>query len=242
MAFAADPDILNTLEHGELTIKGKFLWGSNYTFLVEVEHEGQVVKGVYKPTRGERPLWDFPPASLAHREVAAYLLSEALGWKLVPETVYRRRGPVGPGSVQRYIEHDPEYHYFTFSLEDRQRLRPVAVFDMIANNADRKGGHIMIDSNKDVWLIDHGICFHIEDKLRTVIWDFAGEPIPENILDDLHTLQQALSPNTAFWEAISEHLGRGEIKALAARVRALLQSCSFPNPEEDHRPYPWPPL
>ncbi len=242
MPNAADPSILTALENGEITIKGKFLWGSNYTFLVDVEYQGETIKAVYKPTRGERPLWDFPPASLAHREVAAYLVSEALGWSLVPETVYRRRGPVGSGSLQRYIEHDSEYHYFAFSSDDRQRLRPVVLYDMIANNADRKGGHIMIDDAHNIWLIDHGICFHVEAKLRTVVWDLAGEDIPEDLLTDLHKLLPDLSPNSPLVEALSPHLSRGEIKAMAARVRDILQECTFPNPDEDRRPYPWPPL
>lgn len=242
MPHAADPVILSVLEHGEITIKGKFLWGSNFTFLVDVEQEGTLIKAVYKPTRGERPLWDFPSASLAHREVAAYQVSEALGWGLVPETVYRRRGPVGSGSLQRYIEHDPEYHYFTFTPEDRQRLRPVALFDLIANNADRKGGHIMIDADKAIWLIDHGICFHVEDKLRTVVWDFAGEAIAKEMVMDMQALQPNLAPSTPLTENLSAHLSRGEIKAMAARLRDLLEECTFPNPDEDRRPFPWPPL
>ncbi len=242
MSIAADPTVLAVLENGEITVKGKFLWGSNFTFLVDVQEGETLVKAVYKPTRGERPLWDFPPSSLAHREVAAYLVSEALGWGLVPETVYRRRGPVGSGSLQRYIEHDPEVHYFTFEADIRQRLRPVALFDLVINNADRKGGHVMLDEQKRIWLIDHGICFHVEDKLRTVIWDFAGEAIPEDLLNDLQNLQPLLVPTGSLTEALSPHLSRGEIKAMAARVRDLLQTCEFPDPDEDRRPYPWPPL
>src|SRR5512139_3932531 len=119
MLIEPENPTFNVLLRGELTIKGKFVWGSNYTFLVEVAHAGNVVPAVYKPSRGERPLWDFPAHSLAHREAAAYLVSQALGWQLVPETVYRKHGPVGPGSLQRYIDHDAEYHYFNFSEEDR---------------------------------------------------------------------------------------------------------------------------
>ncbi len=140
---------------------------------------------MYKPTRGERPLWDFPPASLAGREVAAYLVSEALGWRLVPPTIYRKKGPLGPGSLQAFVEHDPEYHYFTFNESDRQRLRPVALFDLLINNADRKGSHVLLDEQDHMWLIDHGVCFHVEDKIRTVIWDFAGEPFPDALCSDL---------------------------------------------------------
>ncbi|MBP1702700.1 MAG: hypothetical protein H6Q38_1807, partial [Chloroflexi bacterium] len=120
-------DNLNNLRYGEMQIKGEFLWGSNYTFLVEIIHEQETIRAVYKPTRGERPLWDFPSASLARREVAAYLVSEALNWKLVPPTVYRKKGPIGPGSVQLFVDHDPEYHYFNFTAEDHQRLRPTVL-------------------------------------------------------------------------------------------------------------------
>src|SRR5512136_2153831 len=159
----ADHPFLAVLQYGEITVKGKFLWGSNYTFLTDVRYGEQTIQAVYKPSRGERPLWDFPSASLAHREVAAYIISEALGIGMVPETVYRRRAPVGPGSLQRYVEHDPDCHYFNLSEEDRQRLRPVVLFDVLINNADRKGGHVLIGLDNKIWLIDHGICFHVED-------------------------------------------------------------------------------
>ena len=170
---------LDILSKGELAIKGEFLWGSNYTFLVDVHSEKGELAAVYKPTRGVRPLWDFPDSSLARRETAAFLVSEALGWRLVPPTILRKKGPLGAGSLQIFVEHDPEYHYFNFSEEDRQRLRPVAVFDLLVNNADRKGSHILLDPDRRIWLIDHGLCFHTDDKLRTVIWDFVGEPIPD---------------------------------------------------------------
>ena len=246
---------LTVLENGEIILKGKFLWGSNYTFLTEVEYEGQVIQAVYKPSRGERPLWDFPTASLAHREAAAYLVSEALELHMVPETVYRRRAPVGPGSLQRFIEHNPEYHYFNFTEEDHQRLRPVALFDLVINNADRKGGHILFDESDHIWLIDHGICFHVEDKLRTVIWDFAGEPIPQDLKATLEKLLNQLQPTQASPASVDpkaslpplvaglrKHLSAGEVKALTARTRLLLEKGKFPNPDPDRRPYPWPPL
>jgi uncharacterized repeat protein (TIGR03843 family) len=256
---APTDSILSVLENGEIVMKGKFLWGSNYTFLTEVEYDGQAVQAVYKPSRGERPLWDFPTASLAHREAAAYLVSEALELHMVPETVYRRRAPVGPGSLQRFIEHNPEYHFFNFNDADRQRMRPVALFDLVINNADRKGGHILFDEDEHIWLIDHGICFHVEDKLRTVIWDFAGEPIPgelkANLERFLHLLQPAQETVRAsllpidlkadpppLVASLRKHLSAGEIKALAARTRILLGKGCFPNPDPDRRPYPWPPL
>jgi hypothetical protein len=237
------PPILTTLQEGEITIKGQFMWGSNYTFLAEVQLEETTLPAVYKPRKGEQPLWDFPAATLTHREVAAYLVSEALGWGLVPPTVYRRRGgPIGPGSLQFYIEHDPEIHFFTFSAEDRQTLRPVAIFDILINNADRKGGHLLVGPDGHLWLIDHGICFHEEDKLRTVIWDFAGEPIPENILADVQTFLEKLLPGSELRNTLSEHLNPAEISALYQRGQALLTTRTFPAPPEDRRPYPWPPV
>ena len=155
-----------------------------------VRYAGQELPAVYKPIRGEQPLWDFPDNTLARREVAAYLVSEALGFHFVPYTTLREDGPFyGEGSLQQYIEYDPEYHYFSFSQEDKERLRPVAFFDLLVNNADRKGSHVLIEKDTDkLWVIDHGICFHEEDKLRTVIWDFAGKPIPGELCGTLHTL------------------------------------------------------
>ena len=220
-----DVDVLETLKNGEITVKGEFLWGSNYTFLVDVELDGSSLKGVYKPTRGERPLWDFPAASLARREAAAYVVSEILGWSLVPPTVYRRHAPVGPGSLQLYIDHDPEYHYFTFRERDLQRLRPVALFDLVVNNADRKGSHVLIDPDDHIWLIDHGICFHVEEKIRTVIWDFAGEPFPEGLCADLGIFRQKfehLNGERSELEAsLKAYLSQAEIKAIAQRVDRL---------------------
>lgn len=236
-------EVLDILNRGLISIKGEFLWGSNYTFLVEIEWEGEHWPAVYKPTRGERPLWDFPPATLAKREVAAYLVSQSLGWDLVPPTVYRRRAPFGPGSIQLFVEHDPEYHYFTFSAEDRQRLRPVALFDIVINNADRKGGHILKDTQGRLWLIDHGICFHVEDKLRTVVWDFAGEPIPSNLCSDLSRLLDELGETnsvTPLVRTLSSYLHRDEIQALRQRVKRLLAEGHFPLPDPYRRAMPWP--
>jgi uncharacterized repeat protein (TIGR03843 family) len=234
--------ILSTLQQGGLTVQGEFLWGSNYTFLVQVEHNGRQFAAVYKPTRGERPLWDFPPATLAHREVAAFLVSEALGWQLVPPTVHRQKGPAGPGSLQHFIEHDPEYHYFNFKEIDRQRLPRVALFDLLINNADRKGSHILIDPEDRLWLIDHGVCFHVEDKLRTVIWDFAGQNLPENLCTDLSQFMQAMQTDPNLIEELQEHLNQAEIKALLQRGERLLAQGHFPNPQSSRRFQPWPPL
>ncbi len=234
--------ILTTLEQGQMSLLGEFVWGSNYTFAVQVEHAGTTLQGVYKPTRGERPLWDFPRASLARREVAAYLVSEALSWRLVPPTVYRRNGLMGAGSLQLYVEHDPEYHYFNFSPEDHQRLRPVVLFDLLINNADRKGSHVLFGKDGHMWLIDHGICFHRDDKLRTVIWDFAGEVFPDELCQALDRFYQNLKSETKLYTDLNKWLNREEVNALRARAQQLLVAGRFPDPQPNRRPYPWPPV
>jgi hypothetical protein len=232
-------DLKTALQCGEIELKGQFMLGSNYTFLVAVHHEGKEIPAVYKPSRGEQPLWDFPENTLAKREVAAYLLSKALGFHFVPYTILREDGPHGPGSLQQFIEYDPEYHYFTFSEEDKARLQPVVFFDLLTNNADRKAGHVLIENEtRKLWLIDHGICFHEEDKLRTVIWDFAGQPIPDDLLS-------TLSPLTADESLVTDlqrSLSPGEVTALRSRADALLHSRRFPRPPKDRRVTPWPPL
>jgi uncharacterized repeat protein (TIGR03843 family) len=238
-----DDAILTTLQCGTISIKGEFLWGSNYTFLVDVEYEGMTLQAVYKPTRGERPLWDFPAATLAKREVAAFIFSEALGWNLVPPTAYARKGPIGPGSVQLFIEHDPEYHYFNFKGADRERLRPTVVFDILINNADRKGSHILIGPDGHLWLIDHGICFHVDDKLRTVVWDFAGGALPSELCSDVSKLIDPLKDeNSPLTASLKDYLNTEEIRALASRADRLIASRSFPNPHNSRRFQPWPPL
>lgn len=240
--YSADQYPLKILAQGEISITGEFLWGSNYTFAVEISSGDQVLQGVYKPTRGERPLWDFPRATLAHREVAAYLVSEALGWSFVPPTIYRKDGPIGPGSLQLHIDHDPEYNYFSFSKTDLGRLRPVAIFDYLINNADRKGSHVLFDGDDQMWLIDHGITFHQEQKLRTVIWDFAGEPIPEQLCSDLVQFESQLVQGTQFHDSLEKYLVPQEIAALAKRNRHLIASKKYPDTHPNQRPYPWPPV
>jgi uncharacterized repeat protein (TIGR03843 family) len=170
--------ILNHLRKGEIKLEGKFVHGSNYTFLVKIHpEEDEPFLAVYKPVEGERILWDFPDNTLAHREVATFLVSEALGWQLVPPTVFREDAPFGSGSVQLFVEHDPNIHYFNFRNTEIQTLRPVVLFDLLINNADRKGGHVILGKDNHIWLIDHGLSFNVDEKLRTVIWDFAGESL-----------------------------------------------------------------
>ena len=235
--------ILTALQKGDITLQGQFLNSSNYTFLGLLEYESLQTRVVYKPARGERPLWDFPPATLARREAAAYIVSEVLDWELVPPPVYRRQKiPAGAGSLQLFIEHDPEYHYFNFKPADRRRLRPVVLFDLAVNNADRKGGHILIDPNDHLWLIDHGVCFHEEEKLRTVIWDFSGETIPSSLIDDLQRLRQELETGGAMRQRLTKLLSPTEINALQERTRRLIERGIFPAPDQIRRPFPWPPV
>jgi uncharacterized repeat protein (TIGR03843 family) len=235
---------LEILRYSEIEIKGEFLWGSNYTFLANLCYGGVNLPAVYKPSKGERPLWDFPSESLAHREVAAFILSQALKWNFVPATAYRDNAPLGPGSLQLFIEHDPEYHYFNFTIDDRQRLRPVVAFDLLINNADRKGSHLIIDRDKRLWLIDHGLCFHKEDKLRTVLWDFVGEPVPKSIresISKLHdTLEEQKRDNSGLYKELIAHIDVMEIKALLLRADSLVTSGVFPSPDPLRRPFPWP--
>jgi len=232
-------EVLDLLEHGSIEPLGQVVWGSNYTFLVSVRQDETSIQAIYKPARGERPLWDFPHGSLVEREAAAYLVSKALTWGLVPPTILRQDGPAGPGSLQFYIEANPEEHYFTLSETQKQRLRPLALFDILVNNADRKGGHILVDGSGKLWSIDHGVCFHVEPKLRTVIWDFIGEPIPGNLLLDIQNLFDQLTPGSPFSDQLSNLLEESEIEALRQRAHALLSEPEFPGPGPG-RPYPWP--
>ena len=189
---------------------------------------------VYKPERGERPLWDFPPG-LFRREVAAYHLSEALGWGLVPLTV-RREGPYGDGSLQAFVHADFQQHYFTL-VEDaghHEGLRLLCAFDIVANNADRKSGHCLLGPDKTIYAIDNGLCFNVEPKLRTVIWEFANEPLPAEVTTSLRALARRGVP-----KALTRLLAPAECEALLARMRALLETGRFPDPSEAFG-YPWP--
>ena len=229
-------ELQQALQHGGLELKGQFMLGSNYTFLVDVTYADQTYPAVYKPKRGEQPLWDFPESSLAHREVAAYLISESLGLHIVPFTILREDGPYGAGSLQQFIDYDPEYHYFNFTSEDKDLLRPVVLFDLLINNADRKGGHVFFENDTHkLFAIDHGICFHEEDKLRTVLWDFSGQPIPDDLLARL-----TLSPNLL--ADLEPHLSPNEIAALQARTDSIRKKRLFHRQPRDRRAMPWPPL
>ena len=225
---------LELLARGEITVKGRLPGSSNRTFLVEVAHAGHTALAVYKPGAGERPLWDFPPG-LYQRELAAYLLSEALAWGLVPPTIVRD-GPAGEGSLQLFVEADFEQHYFTLREEPghHERLKLICAFDLVANNADRKSGHCLLGGDGRVWAIDNGLSFHAEPKLRTVIWDFAGEPIPPQIVGDVRRLVKAGLP-----DGLATLLQPDEQDALIARAKALAAEARFPADTSGHR-YPWP--
>lgn len=233
---------LQQLQDGEIQVTGQFMWGSNYTFLCNVITEDTTVQGVYKPVRGERPLWDFPSETLSGREVAAFLISEAGGWHMVPPTIFRREGPVGAGSLQLYIEHDPEYHYFKFTPQEKARTRAVALFDVVLNNTDRKAGHVLVDAEDKIWLIDHGVCFHVQPKLRTVIWDFAAQPLTPAEITQLSELRQSLTADEPLLDEISQYLTHREIQATIDRISETLTAGTFPLPSTDRPPTPWPPV
>jgi hypothetical protein len=235
-------DILTLLAKGEIEIQGVMPWSSNYTLLIAVTYEELQGLAVYKPRRGERPLWDFPRGTLCQREFAAYLLSAALGWQLIPPTVLRD-GPYGIGSVQLFIDADQEAHIFTMQKEGGYEavFEQLAVFDLISNNADRKSGHCLKGSDGRMWAIDHGICFHSEYKLRTVLWDYAGQPIRADIMADLRSLQKRIQSADYEIKVFESLLEADEFKAMRRRLDRLIQTGRFPDPGAG-RNVPWPPV
>jgi uncharacterized repeat protein (TIGR03843 family) len=222
---------------GELDLLGLMPNASNYTFLARCSRGDEQMLVVYKPGAGEAPLWDFPEHTLHLREVAAWEVADVLGWPSVPDTVLRE-GPHGPGSVQAFIDFDPEQHYFTLREQRLEEFRRVALFDALINNADRKGGHCLVDGAGKIWLIDHGVSFNVEPKLRTVVWDFAGEPIADAELEDL---QRFSTDTPTLRMRLGGLLAEMELDALFARLDELLATQRYPEPGKD-RHYPWPPL
>jgi uncharacterized repeat protein (TIGR03843 family) len=231
---AGAPRTLELLRNGHLEVKGRLPWSSNGTFLVDACLGEEQTMAVYKPLRGERPLWDYPPG-LYRREVAVYVVSEALGWGLVPETVVREDGPLGPGSVQRFVPSHFEEHYFTLleRPEHHEALRTIGLFDLVINNGDRKSGHCLLGEDDRIWAIDHGLCLHEEPKLRTVIWDFAGQPLPADRVDDVARLAASPPPE------LHSLLEPDEIEALGARAAHVVRRPIFPVIRST-RAYPWP--
>jgi uncharacterized repeat protein (TIGR03843 family) len=227
-------DPVRLLRDGEVEVEGRMPWSSNATFLATVRLDPTEAKAIYKPVRGERPLWDFP-SGLHRREVAAWVLSERLGFGFVPPTV-TRDGPFGEGSLQLFVPSDFEQHYFTLyegrpDLHDD--LKAICAFDLLVNNTDRKSGHCLLGLDGRVWSVDHGLCFAAAFKLRTVIWEFAGDAVPPAVVDRLAPLCDGPP------QELIDLLDEDEIDALVARGRALLARPVFPIDATGHR-YPWP--
>lgn len=260
MTSAADDPTLERLRSAPLHPLGRFSVASNATLLCRVLDPGQQpptieepvdLDGedpdrlvVYKPQSGESPLWDFPQGTLWAREVAAYEVDRALGWMMVPATVGREQAPFGPGSVQQFVAHDPARHYFTLVEEDAPeilaQLRRMVVFDLVINNADRKGGHVLVDDDGRLRLVDHGVCFHAEPKLRTVGWHFAGDPAPRAEQEDVGRLAACLRDrDDRVRRRLSQLLSEAEVEALANRAEAVARLERLPEPEGP-RPLPWP--
>ena len=227
MSLSADPSTCELILHGEIVSCELTRMGSNYTFLVQVESGEQTGLAIYKPRDGEAPLWDFPSGTLYKREYAAYLLSQILGWDFIPFTVIRE-GPYGIGTVQLFVEHDPRNNYYSLTEDSSAQLKTIACFDLIANSTDRKPGHLLLDSNGKLWSIDHGLTFHANTKIRTVIWDFGGQQIPKALLKRLETLrQQLLAPSTQVNDLL-ELLQKDEAAALQERVDWVLSERIYP--------------
>lgn len=261
--WLADSSLLERLRSGELAIEGRMVEASNATLRCVIRTDDRALTCVYKPVAGERPLWDFPERTLCHRELAAHALSEALGWHLVPPTAWRDDGPAGAGMCQLWIEEDqdsaqvgvvprgqtPPGWLRVLEAEDGRgnpvelvhastpALQRLAVFDAIANNADRKGGHVLTDADGRIWAIDHGVAFAVEDKLRTVLWGWSGEPVPTQILDEVESLHDLL--DTSF-DPIDRWLADDEREQLRARIRNLIHTAAFPVPSQRWPAVPWP--
>jgi hypothetical protein len=237
------PGTAEVLRSAELEVIGRLAHSSNGTFLVRCASSpggsGADTLAVYKPAAGERPLWDFPSDTLYRREVAAYALSRWLGWDLVPLTITRDLAPLGPGSLQAFVDHDPDQHYFTLLPARRAFFVRLAFFDMLANNADRKGGHCLLDRDGRVWAIDHGLTFHVEPKLRTVLWDFAGDRLPAPERKAAGRLAEALEGSSEISSALLGLLAADEVDALGGRAVTLSRSRVFPAPSSAWS-FPWP--
>ncbi|MFI5686348.1 SCO1664 family protein [Streptomyces sp. NPDC051636] len=255
------------LAEGELTVRGRIRDASNAALYCTVAYDGQEAACVYKPVAGERPLWDFPDGTLAEREVAAYEVSEATGWGLVPPTVLRD-GPYGEGMVQLWVEaapdaellalvdgEEPEPGWRAIGFAevgegrtallvhaDDERLRRLAVLDAVINNADRKGGHLLPTADGPLYGIDHGVTFHVENKLRTLLWGWAGEPLTPEAVEVLRGLKDALGDEGALGPRLARLLTPAEIDATRARVEALLASGKHPEPSGEWPAIPWPPV
>ena len=260
-------DACDLLAGGDLTLVQSLPWSSNGTWLVSVADGEHAVHAVYKPRDAERPLWDFPTGTLYLREMATFVISHMLGWDLVPPTVLRG-GPFGPGSVQRFVPHDPECHFLVMADPDPIFTQRLVAFDVVINNADRKSGHVLRAADGRLWAIDHGFTLHAQPKLRTVIWEYAGQPVPGDILHDLEWLAAGLEAREAGperrkalpiapgegtsdtpaadgagpFDILADLLSASEIAALRARARRLVRRAVFPGADPRQRMIPWPPV
>ncbi|MEV5518403.1 SCO1664 family protein [Streptomyces flaveolus] len=266
-SVTTDAAAAELLARGELTVRGRIREASNAALYCTVVHEGREAACIYKPVAGERPLWDFPDGTLAQREVAAYEVSEATGWGLVPPTVLRD-GPYGEGMVQLWIDTAPEsellalvdaeepgpgWKAVAFAEVDEgrtallvhaddERLRRLAVLDAVVNNADRKGGHLLPAAGERLYGIDHGVTFHAENKLRTLLWGWAGDPLTAEALAALDALREALEDGAPLAARLGELITPAELDATRARVGALLESGKHPEPSGEWPAIPWPPV
>ena len=222
-----DRSTCEIIRHGEIVSCQLTPVGSNYTFLVQVQLDKRSCLAIYKPRDGESPLWDFPSGTLYRREYAAYLLSQILGWDFIPFTIIRE-GPYGIGSMQRFVEHDPRQNYYSLTNADAAQLKVIACFDLVANSADRKPNHVLLDAGGKLWSIDHGLTFHAATKIRTVIWDFCGEPIPLPLLAALGKLAKQLDSPQDRLKELLELLSPKEVTALAERLEWVLAERAYP--------------
>jgi uncharacterized repeat protein (TIGR03843 family) len=234
-------DALEVLRRGELELEGRLVDASNATLLCTIRDRDHVARCVYKPVTGERPLWDFPDGTLAGREYAAYLLSEAFGGDIVPPTVLRD-GPFGTGMVQWWVDIDESVDLGDLVRADVPDLRHMALFDAVANNADRKGGHLLPVEGGHIYGCDHGLTFHHEDKLRTVLWGWRGLSLTDDECELLSRIDAGLGTGGSLRAALEEHLTRREVTRTARRVQKLLQTGLFPQPSGDWPAIPWPPF
>jgi uncharacterized repeat protein (TIGR03843 family) len=235
----ADPLTLRALAEGELEVLGRLPGSTNQALVVLVHHPelAEPIHAVYKATVAERPLFDFPEGTLARREVAAFLVSEATGWGIVPPTVLRQ-GPFGEGMVQQWIHADREADLVALVLGDDPRLRRMAIFDAIVNNTDRKGGHLLPLPEGHIHGVDHGVTFSTEPKLRTVLWGWMGTPLEADEIAGLERVAAALDGDLG--PALRELLAGPEVSATRRRVRALLRTKRFPRPNPNWPAVPWP--
>lgn len=238
-------DVLEVLREGEIQLVGRLIGSTNHAMLARVTRvcpppeAPQVVEAVYKPTAGERPLDDFPDGTLGRREVAAFLVSEASGWGIVPPTILRE-GPFGEGALQRWIDIDPTVDVISMVVDDHPRLRRMAAFDAAVNNTDRKGGHVLPVPGGHIHGVDHGVCFSAVPKLRTVLWGWRGQPFNGDELEGLQRIAEGLRGDLA--RELAPLLSRVEIAATRRRVDALIDSARFPQPRGDWPAIPWPPF